>query len=157
MILISYISEEIIFMRNLKCPVCGAELDIDKDSGIGVCNSCGTKVQTYDKVELERKKIIIEKNITNTIIDQAKIKEVDNKEKARIDERNDMIKLRKPKIIFGTLLLVIGIVCFILCIALGGMDTSQGVKPVGYLILPAIGGIIAGIIVLCTLKSKKQK
>lgn len=70
-----------IKMIPLTCPKCGAQLDVKEGTKSCYCTYCGTKILIND----ENVKTV---NIHQTITDEAKIKEIEARDKS--DKRNTL-------------------------------------------------------------------
>jgi len=141
-------------MKKLNCPSCGAEINIDPKTSIGVCKSCGTKIQTADYTVVKTKRIINEAKIKEADV---KLRQIEIEDSQRRDENAQKEKTKKIKIIAGIACAIIGIICLAIYFALGGGDMSKGLKPASVLSIPGLGGLVASIILFVSLRTKKDK
>lgn len=78
-----------IKMIPLTCPKCGAQLDVKEGTKSCYCTYCGTKILIND----ENVKTV---NIHQTITDEAKIKEIEARDKS--DKRNTLYLFESMKV-----------------------------------------------------------
>lgn len=102
-------------MYQLKCPACGASIEVERNRDSCFCSYCGTKVYVDD----ETHRVEITKNIRYHKIytDEAKIRKIESEE--RMQERRFAAKEKERKskarsaLISTLLLLVVTVGCFI--------------------------------------------
>ena len=136
-------------------------MDVDADTGIAACKSCGCKVQIFDRSELKKE----EKTVR--IIDEARQKEAEARQK-EIDlslkklefekEKQDKeVHGKKIKLVIGLSSLLIGVILFTigLVFSTDGAGNTQ-INPVSYLMLPGIAGIIVGVVFMRMVFQKRK-
>lgn len=96
-------------MVKLKCPDCGAVLNVNESLKTATCNYCGCQI--YIDEEIKRSEHTIRK------IDEARIRESDNAVKlARINAEEKQKNMRTLLIIIGVAF-VFMIICFALAVS----------------------------------------
>lgn len=105
----------------VKCPECGAMLDIEKDRTQAFCTYCGAKVLVHNENEFTFHHVDVadlERAETERIV---KLKEIEFAEKDRINKEKNKHKIIKYVLIF----LVVGLCTF----ALGGYLSEGSANP----------------------------
>lgn len=120
-------------MRAYKCPNCGATINIDTKAETFYCQYCGSKLSIYDKSVLR----------TERIVDEAKIREIEFREKKYFHEEEKRAKSKKRRLLAALICGLIGAICLTIVI-LGDFPKKL------FLLLPAAGGLIAGLALLIT-------
>ncbi len=70
------------------CPNCGANLQLNSEQKIQFCNHCGNKILLEEENKTTHHEIIDKnENIANHYFDEAKIKQLDLEEKARLERK----------------------------------------------------------------------
>lgn len=94
----------------LKCPACGASVEVEKDRESCFCSYCGTKIYVDDEVN----RVEITKNINyhKTYTDEAKIRKMEAKERMHEREFAEKRKDKKWSAI-GTVIIVLACVFFL--------------------------------------------
>lgn len=101
-------------LYQLKCPTCGATVEIEQDRKIMFCSYCGSKIYLDDGI----KRVEITKNINyhQTYTDEAKIREHERKEKIQLKqlEYEEREKKRNDRAVFICIgiLFLIAVLCF---------------------------------------------
>ena len=105
---------------SVKCPDCGAALELEEGRTVYYCQYCGAKVFLDDEAD------------RHVYVDEARIKEAEVKEKIRlkeleleVDKRNDEKKSKVFKIKASIVLAIIGITCFILNMLVHSTDVFE--------------------------------
>ncbi len=111
-------------MYQLKCPACGASVEVEKGRESCFCSYCGTKVYVDDEVH----RVEITKNINyhKTYTDEAKIRKIESEEQMQERRYAEAREERKSKkwSALGIVLLVL--VAVVACAALfGGIKVSS--------------------------------
>ncbi len=100
-------------MYQLKCPACGASIEVEKGRESCFCSYCGTKVYVDDEVH----RVEITKNINyhKTYTDEAKIRKVESEERMHEQEFAERRAERKDKKwakLLPVVLVIIGILAY---------------------------------------------
>ena len=93
---------------SLRCPECGANLNIKDGREECFCEYCGTKIKINDDTVH-----------TYKTVDEAKIREVEAEKEIRLKELEQAEKLRNDKKQLAKILGIAGLICFILGMLIG--------------------------------------
>ena len=96
-----------INVLKLKCPTCGADLEIEDNREVCFCQYCGTKILVSDD---NRKTININKNVTYTNIDEAAKLRAENEQlrlKNRISKEDRIKKVSLYAIVIGVIMTIL--------------------------------------------------
>lgn len=127
---------------SLKCPECGATLDVEEGKKFYFCNYCGSKILIDDG----------NTNNTNRIVDEARIREAEIARELRLKEMELDNKKRRNTVIVTilkiivTIPLLLAIVCMITVLSM--MFSDNGMSGNESMIALLGGTIIIGIIIL---------
>lgn len=123
-------------MATLKCSVCGGTLEIAEGSTIAECEYCGNKI-TIDNGKRET---------VHRIVDEAKLKELENIQKA--EESKRINTEMKAKSVFKTKMILLAIwaavVGVLLVLSICTAD-NVGFSPYQFLLIPVI---IFGVVII---------
>lgn len=127
---------------SLKCPECGATLDVEEGKKFYFCNYCGSKILIDDG----------NTNNTNRIVDEARIREAEISRELRLKEMELDNKKRRNTVIVTilkiivTIPLLLAIICMITVLSM--MFSDNGMSGNESMIALLGGTIIIGIIIL---------
>lgn len=127
---------------SLKCPECGATLDVEEGKKFYFCNYCGSKILIDDG----------NTNNTNRIVDEARIREAEIARELRLKEMELDNKKRRNTVIVTilkiivTIPLLLAIICMITVLSM--MFSNNGMSGNESMIALLGGTIIIGIIIL---------
>lgn len=127
---------------SLKCPECGATLDVEEGKKFYFCNYCGSKILIDDG----------NTNNTNRIVDEARIREAEIARELRLKEMELDNKKRRNTVIVTilkiivTIPLLLAIICMITVLSM--MFSDNGMSGNESMIALLGGTIIIGIIIL---------
>lgn len=127
---------------SLKCPECGATLDVEEGKKFYFCNYCGTKILIDDG----------NTNNTNRIVDEARIREAEIARELRLKEMELDNKKRRNTVIVTILKIIVTIPLLLAIISmitvLSMMFSGNGMSGNESMIALLGGTIIIGIIIL---------
>lgn len=123
-------------MLQFKCEICGGTLEIAEGETIAECEYCGNKIQVDNG----------KRETTHRIVDEAKLKELDNITKK--EEAEKIYKEQRAKSVFKTKMMLLAIwaaiVGVLLIVSICTAD-DVGFSPYQFLLFPIV---IIGLVII---------